>query len=332
MPSRIEHDGEVAAAAVTRYGLPPDRRLRLINLSENATYLVEDGVRATILRVHREGYHSRAAIESELDWLAAVGAEAGVATAAVIPATDGERVVTVPVDGRARHAVMFERLPGAEPAAAALGPAGFATLGAITARLHRHSRGWTRPAGFTRFAWDWAHALGAEARWGRWQDGVAVGPAQEAVLGAAADIVRDRLAAFGDGPDRYGLVHADLRLANLIVDGDRIAAIDFDDCGFSWFGYDFAAAVSFLEHDPRIPQWQAAWLSGYRTEAPLAAADERMLPTFVMLRRLMLVAWMGSHPHSRECQEIGPSYTAGSCELADRYVRSGGHTLHEGIA
>lgn len=52
-----------------------------------------------------------------------------------------------------------------------------------------------------------------------------------------------------------------------------------------------------------------------------------MLATFVMLRRLLLVAWMGSHSHSRECQEIGPGYTAASCELAERYVASNGATV-----
>jgi Ser/Thr protein kinase RdoA (MazF antagonist) len=139
--------------------------------------------------------------------------------------------------------------------------------------------------------------------------------------------VRARLAEYGTSPDRFGLIHADLRAANLLVDGDRLHVIDFDDCGFSWFLYDFAAAVSFVEHDPRLPEWQAAWLRGYRTVEPLDPADEQMLATFVMMRRLMLVAWMGSHAHSRECQEIGPAYTAESCTLARRYLQSAGQSV-----
>jgi Ser/Thr protein kinase RdoA (MazF antagonist) len=106
-----------------------------------------------------------------------------------------------------------------------------------------------------------------------------------------------------------------------------VTVIDFDDCGFTWYLYDFGTAVSFLEDDPRLPQWQDAWLRGYRDIAPVSAEDEDMLATFVMLRRLLLVAWMGSHSHSRECQVKGPSYTAASCELARRYLASGGHSL-----
>jgi len=222
---------------------------------------------------------------------------------------------------------MFHVVPGVEPDEQALQDASMETLGAITARMHRHSRSWSRPPGFTRFAWDWEHSLGTSPRWGRWQDGIGVGPEEEPVLGRAAALVRERLAHYGDGPDRFGLVHADLRIANLLVHDDQVNVIDFDDCGFSWFMYDFGTAVSFLEHDPRLPQWRDAWLEGYRSEEALGAEHEAMLPTFVMLRRLLLVAWMGSHSHSRECQDIGPSYTAGSLDLAARYVASDGDDL-----
>ena len=166
--------------------------------------------------------------------------------------------------------------------------------------------------------------MGVAPRWGRWQDGIGVGPDETPILGSAADLIRQRLAEYGDGPDRFGLAHADLRLANLLVDGEKTTVIDFDDCGFSWYMYDFGTAVSFIEEDPRLPQWQAAWLRGYRSIAPLSAEDEDMLATFVMLRRLLLVAWMGSHSHSRECQVKGPGYTSASCVLAERYVASGG--------
>jgi Ser/Thr protein kinase RdoA (MazF antagonist) len=58
--------------------------------------------------------------------------------------------------------------------------------------------------------------------------------------------------------------------------------IDFDDCGLSWFFYDFAAAVSFMEHDPVVAELQASWLDGYRDIAPVSHEDEVMLSIFVM--------------------------------------------------
>jgi Ser/Thr protein kinase RdoA (MazF antagonist) len=129
----------------------------------------------------------------------------------------------------------------------------------------------------------------------------------------------------------FGLVHADLRLANLLVDGtgdDRtITVIDFDDCGFGWYFYDFGTAVSFFEDDPAVPEWQDAWAAGYRTRRPLPASDEAMLPSFVLLRRLLLLAWMGTHSHSKESQAMSISYAQGSCALAERYLTFDGRRL-----
>jgi Ser/Thr protein kinase RdoA (MazF antagonist) len=136
----------------------------------------------------------------------------------------------------------------------------------------------------------------------------------------AATIAR-RLEAYGQGPERFGLVHADIRLANLLVDGSEVRVIDFDDCGFSWFMYDFATTVSFMEDHPRVPELRDAWLAGYREVAPLDPEDEAELETFVMLRRLLLVAWIGSHhTFATEAAELGAGFTAGTCALAERYL------------
>ena len=315
----------VARRALGEYGLPDEATLTLLNVSENATYAVDDpttGLR-TVLRVHRHGYHDLPEIESELAWLDALRAEAGVRTPHVLPTADGRRVLAMSEAGSRdpRYVVHFEWLPGAEPNPTDERlPESFVLLGEITARMHRHARSWHRPAGFHRFAWDYDGAFGRVSRWGRWQDGVAVGPEEQDVLGRLDAVLRRRLARFGSGPHRYGLVHADLRLANLLVDGDQTYVIDFDDSGWSWFLYDFGTAVSFFEHDPRVPELTEAWLRGYRTVLPLAADDEAEIPTFVMMRRLLLVAWIGSHSGTDLARSMGAEYTAGSCELAESYL------------
>jgi Ser/Thr protein kinase RdoA (MazF antagonist) len=244
-----------------------------------------------------------------------------VRTPRVVAACDGRRIVDLEPGRTPRHAVMFEWLPGTEPPDHDL-VAGFGTLGAITARMHEHSGGWRRPAGFDRFAWDYDGAFGSIARWGRWQDGIAVGPAELAVLGRLDGVLRTRLAAFGRGTERYGLVHADLRLANLLVHGSETFVIDFDDCGWGWLLYDLGAALSFIEDDPRVPALVEAWVTGYRTVRPLSAVDEAEIPTFVLMRRLLLVAWIGSHSGTDLARSMGAAYTAGSCELAETYLSS----------
>lgn len=314
-----EQYASYALAALPHYGFAPDSDLELVNLSENGTFRVSDGERTAILRVHRDGYHGRTAIESELAWIDALRAEAGVRTPVPIPAVDGRRVVEVERAGAPRFAVLFELLPGVEPAADDL-TGTFRVLGELTARMHDHAAAWRRPAWFQRFAWDWPAMLGDRPRWGRWTDGMGVGPAECEVLGAAAERVHERLRAFGAGPERFGLVHADMRTGNLLVDGHDFAVIDFDDCGYGWHLYDLGAAVSFLEDDPRVPEWCDSWLRGYQAVRPLTQSDVDEVPTFVMLRRLMLVAWIGSHSGTDLAQEMGQQYTATSCDLAENYL------------
>ena len=53
--------------------MAPDAALKLLTISENATYLAEDVAgRRLVLRVQRPEYHSLAEIESELAWIRAL--------------------------------------------------------------------------------------------------------------------------------------------------------------------------------------------------------------------------------------------------------------------
>lgn len=312
---------EIAAAALPAYGLDPATSdVRLLSLSENGTYLVRGSGRELVLRVHRPGYQTPASIASELTWMDLLREERGVPTPSVVTAVDGRRVVTLARPDGPRHTVAFTLVPGdtAEDAARTLP---VSELGRVTARMHAHTASWAPPTGFTRFHWDLEACLGDDARWGAWSDGPGIREADRRVVARAADRVRSRLAAYGRGSDRYGLIHADLRLANLMIDdAGHLTVIDFDDCGFGWFLYDLATVVSWLEHDDASPATVDAWLEGYLAERPLSATDLAMVPTFVMLRRLMLTAWLGTHPASPPALELGSTFGAGTGDLARRYL------------
>ena len=321
----------VARSVLGEYPVEPGAGLTLLSLSENAVFAVDEpGGRRTVLRLHRPGYRSPQEILSELAWVRALGAEGSVPVPDVLPARDGRLLVP----GHARDAVRFAWVDGEHPAGAAPdGDAGagrlvpdFEVLGAVAARLHAHARRWTPPAGFTRGRWDATGILGPgdglPGTWGHWRGGIGVGPAETEVLAALETELRRRLARYGTDPDRFGLVHADMRLANLLVEraSGRVTVIDFDDCGYGWFGYDAGAAVSFMEHDPAVPALLDAWSRGYRTVAPLSADDEAELGTFVLLRRLLLIAWLGSRPDADPARELGADYTRTGCDLAERFL------------
>lgn len=321
-----------ARAALPAYGREADASLRLLSLSENATWLVDDD-RPMVLRVHRSGYHTVAEIESELDWMEALRRDTMVRTPAAIATRTGERVTKIAVDGDERlvDAVAFVRAMPADEAPDAIS---FRALGALTAVMHEHARSWRPPASFTRFRWDLEAILGSRARWGDWRTVPGLTTSDQEVIDRAAREVSARLAAFGEAPDRFGLIHGDLWLANLLIDaGDPdagITVIDFDDCGWSWYLADLAAIVASADDEATAERAIAEWLAGYGEVADLPPEHRAMIPTLVMLRRIALTAWVASHEDAAPPLEGTVGYGAATARLAGRFLTDPGW-LHDAI-
>ena len=309
---------QVAEKAVKHYALPADVAVTMINLSENATYRVQAGDgRKWALRVHREGYHTKAAIASELAWLMDLRAQGVVVTPDPVKGTNGEIIQEV----SSRYVVLSDWETGAEPGIGQDLTKPFEILGEVTARMHGHARAWKRPAFFTRFTWDFETSLGeAKPHWGRWRNGMGVDAQKEKLFARTVNAIGKRLAVYGQGNERFGLIHCDLRLANLLIDDDSVKVIDFDDCGFGWYMYDAATPVSFYEHEPQVPDLIEAWKAGYRKVLALSKEDEQEIPTFIMLRRLLLVAWIGSHAETDLAKSMGVPYSEGTVNLCENYL------------
>ena len=312
-----------------RWGLSPGVQVSLLNVSENATFaLCEPQGRELVLRVHRVGYSSAEEIRSELAWMSALHAEGIVDAAAPVSGADGAFVqVLEPLEGEPplqgawprRFAVAFDRLPGREPDARDA-VHWFERLGEITARMHVHSRSWVLPNGFSRKRWDFDAMVGERGFWGPWRAAIGLQDDGMLVLERALDRLRQRLGRIGESAEVFGLVHADLRLANLLVDGHHLRVIDFDDCGFSWYLYDFATAVSFIEHEPVVPTLLRSWLAGYRRTLALSDEAAADIPGFVILRRILLTAWLASHAEVPFARELGADYTRGTVQLAQAWL------------
>lgn len=317
------HLKKLAEDALALWDIPNGATVRLINVSENTTYLVEgaNGFKA-VLRVHRENYHSQRAIECELAWLDALASDNVVTTPGYFTGRDGKVIQQVQTPGlpAPRFMVLFHFVEGSAPDEAGDMTPGFEELGAIAARCHEHVLGWQKPEPFERLVWDLDTVFGAKPTWGNWRDAPGVTDSVRQKLETVEAQIRTRLTTYGKAPERYNLIHADMRLANLLVDTSGTRLIDFDDCGFGWFMYDFAAAISFIEDDPRIPELKAAWLRGYRSVRPLSQQDEDEIETFIMLRRMALLAWIGSHIEAPEPQQLAAGFAATTARLGQDWL------------
>lgn len=333
-PAEIEHlcgpaAGETGSAvrvgeqAARRWGLGAPAT-RLISVSENETFLLclPDGQRF-ILRVHRPGYQSRAGIESELAWLDALERDTELAIARPVAGVDGRRLQVLDIGGQPRHAVLFHFVQGREPDPSEGLVGLFGVVGAMAARLHLQVSHWQRPPGFQRPRLDAASILEPSGPWGDWRAAPGLAPVEAVVIQGLAARLAEDLAAYGTAPERFGLIHGDMRLGNLLVDGGRVTLIDFDDSGFGWFGYDFGAAVSFHETHPMLGAWRESWLEHYLAVRPLGAEDIQMLDAMVMLRRMALLAWIGSHADTALARRHADGYAAGTADLAEAYLTRG---------
>src|ERR1700682_3308261 len=205
---------------LARWMFSPSAAVTLLTVSENATFALRDpDGRDLVLRVHRLGYSSAEEIRSELAWMNALRRDGVIETATPVPGGNGELVQTLASpSGRApRHAVAFERLPGREPDAGVDAPRWFERLGELTAKLHLHARSWNVPAGFRRKRWDVVAMGGDNGYWGPWRNAIGLDDPGTAALEQTLSFIRQRIERFGASPERFGLVHADLRLANLLV-------------------------------------------------------------------------------------------------------------------
>lgn len=311
----------LAREALGRWGLSGSD-LKLLNRSENSTYLVIPPMgRQVVLRVHREGDHTKAGIQTELDWMRALQAEAGVKTPQSIGPLDGDDVqlVSHPALPNPRHCVLFELIEGHELDESLDLAEPYVQLGEVTARLHQHAESWQRPPYFERLTWDFEHLLGEFPNWGRWQEGPAAAGRIED-LKTIEVTLRRRLERYGKAANRYGLAHSDLRLANLLLHEGDVRVIDFDDSGVGWFLYDLGTALGDLGDSPKLPQLVECWLDGYQRVRGLGADDLAEISTFLLLRRMMIIAWMGSHSDTELAQVQAPGYVETTCILAEKYL------------
>lgn len=309
----------IANHVVQAYPPLQEAEIKLLCRSENATFSVMAQGKRYALRLHRGNYHQKAAIESELLWLDALRTE-GIQVPEALRDGQGERIQTYVLSpDEQRHAVLFHWIEGEMPTSE-VSPDAFKQLGEITARLHQHSRQWQRPDDFQRLRWDHDSMVGSSSHWGDWRDISDLSTRDYDLIETVIADVDTKLTRYGQRSDRFGLIHADLRLTNLLLDRGETRVIDFDDCGFGWYLHDLAAAISFVEHHPSAPIWVDRWIEGYQRIHHFSDDDFAILPALLIQRRIQLTAWLGSHCETEMAKSVAQGWSTETLRLSRTYL------------
>lgn len=318
---------KVAESTLKKYGWQDKDETKLIVLSENATYMVKNkttGQKDGVLRIGRPGYHTLSELNSEMKWLKQINEYTPLIVANPIKGLNGEYIQNVEgPDGEIYNCVITEFLAGSAPDEnnEEQMVKQFKYLGETTAYLHRQTEIWNGTSKIDRYEWSFDNVIGATPKWGDWRAFPEMKEEEKVYLEDIVRIIERRLNRYGKNENNFGLIHADLRLANLLIEGEQIKVIDFDDCGFGWHLQDLASALSFIEEKPIVPKLVNAWLAGYKKVLPFTDTDFEEIDTFIMMRRLQLTAWLGSHQQSGPVAELSVGWMDGTMELAERYKR-----------
>ena len=70
------------------------------------------------------------------------------------------------------------------------------------------------------------------------------------------------------------------------------------------------------------PYFKSAWIKGYRSVRDLSAEDEQEIDTFIMLRRMALLAWIGSHIEAPEPQKLLSGFAETTAKLGEIWLNS----------
>jgi Ser/Thr protein kinase RdoA (MazF antagonist) len=164
------------------------------------------------------------------------------------------------------------------------------------ARLHEHATHWQPPVGFTRRHWDWDGLFGDAAGFDLPAREVwaLVPDRYQTSFETVAEQTRQVMDEWGTAPGAFGLIHADLIVGedgNVLFREGQACPIDFDDCGYGYWVYDWATALAHWQTHPQWAVYRQALLDGYASVRPLPEAQLAQLDLFMAARHVAEILW-----------------------------------------
>lgn len=305
---QIDSLRELGEKALVEFGVLPTAIKPLVHF-ENTTFHVLSPDGEFNLRISRPGQQSLSTLNSEIAFLEALR-EQGFR----VPEPHLGHVATAktPRVPEPRNVLLFRWMKG-EFLRDRLTPKEARMIGIVMARLHEFTQTWKLPAGFERLhLHDWA----ARDRGCHRIDKPISGLSEEdRQLVLALDLeARQALTTLERTSLNYGLIHSDLHVGNILVEGDELNVIDFDDTGFGFLYYDFASALAFHLNEELYEPICEAMMEGYESIRPLPPQAVEMLPLFLRIRLGGVSRWILDRVDNPSLREVGPGWVHHFCQ------------------
>ncbi|MHB8596379.1 MAG: phosphotransferase enzyme family protein [Ktedonobacteraceae bacterium] len=302
-----------------------DAKVTLLQYENNAVNrIVTYSGEQFVLRISAAESYTGAEQLSEMQWLIALRHETGLLVPEPVQTVDGEFLVTVEaIDVPApRHCVLFRWIPG-KPPAKGLGSDTAKKIGIFTARLHQYAEHFVPPVGFVRPSIGWEHSFGAPSILGIGSHAV-LALAERELLTEVGHRLQEELHAIEMVVPQEGLIHADLHQDNILIAGEQVGVIDFDDCAWGHYLLDVASLlkpiqrrVASNQHDYLI--MREAYFAGYEQVRSLPLNIDSYLQTFKVMRDMGVVNFILRSKNAR-VQEWGVARLAVLMRQMEAYL------------
>ena len=290
-----------------------DVEVESINLhlqSENTVYKVEalDGS-TYALRIHRKDYHDLDELNSEHLWTKSLS-NAGLLVPEAVVTRSGEAYTSVSFfnSSEYRYVGLVKWIEGTilndlildleEKDVSDL----YESLGKVVAKFHKATIAWEEPKDFKRHSFDVDGFLGDQPFWGRFWEAQNATTSEREKLALIRNNMIETMSKFPKDINSFGMIHADLHSQNVLIQGKNLSVIDFDDAGFGWYGFDLAVAVwdrlDFTATGCHFDTAYESVIKGYLEERPNDEDIIGTIPTFLLMRTMMLIRWIEDRPEA----------------------------------
>ena len=320
--SQIRVLRRVATNTLKQYPLKV-RSIDFIQHGENTTYKITDTKsNKYLLRIHRQGYHSKKGIEEELKWLDRLGRTTEIVAPVPLKTNSDSFIATESLgfENEERNLTLLKWVEGRQ-IKKSFSDNSIKEIGKLTADLHSNTK---NIKVLHRNYWSAEGLVGKKPFMGPIDAIVGLNSNQQQTLNEARTIVFDRLSKYERKyKNKTGLIHADLHFGNFFLKDGKISPIDFDDCGYGFHMYDLAVTMTSLENSivkkiitkKEFDHTKDVLLNSYNSFYPLTEDDLKIIDDLKLARRFLGTQWLNlradnpnlkkrSVPYARETVKI----------------------------
>ena len=255
---------EVARTALVTFGISP-RRMTLVARRHNDVFRVDAEGGPFALRIQNDLLSDPQAM-TQLAWLEALARDTTLSVPTPVRTIDSLPFTHVRIGDARRRAVLLRWLPG-RPAAKADDDT-YRRAAAMIAQLHDHATLFRPARALPCRKLDDEWLFGDRYFVRRVSPFLKLDASQRRVMTKAERSVRDVMDALGHRSRRYGFIHADVNLANILFHRGRASPIDFDEFGIGWYLFDIAELIRTSISPDNLERRKSLVLDAYTRGPP----------------------------------------------------------------